>query len=740
MPTPAPALTMRTAAAVTAALLAASLNTGTAALAETAPAQSPTVVSAALTQAQQRQQIASLFNTVNASRAENGFKPLKFGVAATAVLQDYVNNPGQDPAGPDSLEFSKRIRGHSGYAHHQAAPTTWWWEFNALTIQSGMSVIGMVPGTNSMHAVGYKYGTLPSETFDTAEEYFAYIDRTQVTGPTPTVSGDGVWGGTLTVDPGTWPEGTSFAYQWFYTNTDGYSWPVNNEDHPPVSTLFISDVDMRQKLSVRVTATLPDHRANVMFVDASDFIAVPGYVQGPAAVTTTGVAEPGGTLTANPGTWEAGTTLTYQWLNSAGYPLTGETGKTFTFPMDSGPAASAVSVRVTGSKVGKRDTSVTSPQTAVVDLNTVRPFVLVGNPWVDLRGGDAEVGEILTGYDNNWLAGTTLTRQWKRDGVAVPGATTDKYTLTTADIGHRITFVVTGTHPGYNTRTVSSDPTTTIVARRPQVQNTVAPSLIGTGLAGKPFTSTSGTWTPGTKLAYQWWSVNGVTHSPIAGATGTSFTPPAAWHGLRVYLQVTGTLAGYDPKQVQTATSPMISKNIVTAPSIVEKSWFAGDLISATVWKSGAALSYQWKRNGVAIPGATAATYRMGLADIGKTITLTVTGSLPGYPSASATSLPTMKVGQRSVIMTALPTTSWSTRYPPRVGQFLRIMSAGRWSAGATISYQWKLNGVAIKGATRSYYTPPSTAAGKLLTVTVTAKISYWRDASSTTVAAPVRR
>ncbi|WP_353713471.1 hypothetical protein [Arthrobacter sp. K5] len=738
MPKP-PARTMRTASAITAAVLAASLNTATPALAQPTPTRTPTAVTAALTQTQQRQQIATLFNTVNATRAQNGFKPLKFGAAATAVLQDFVDHPGQDPAGPDSLEFSKRIRGHSGYEHYEAAPTTWWWEWNAFTIQSGMSVIGMVSGTDSMHAVGYKYVTPPAETFDTADEYFAYMDRTQVSGPAPTVSGDPVWGGTLNVAPGTWPEGTGFAYQWFYTNEYGYSWQVNNEDHAPANSIFISDVDMRRKLSVRVAATLPGYRDNVMFVDASDFIAVPGYVQGPATVATTGFAEPGGTLIANPGIWEAGTTLMYQWLNGSGYPLDGETGKTFTFPVDGGPATSTVSVRVTGSKVGKRDTSVTSPQTAVTDLNTTRPFVLVGNPFVDLRGGDAEVGEILNGYDNAWLTGTVLTRQWKRDGVAVAGATTDKYTLTAADIGHTITFVVTGSRPGYTARTVSSEPTTIIVARRPQVQNTAAPRLTGTGLAGKAISASSGTWTPGTKLAYQWFSVDGVTTAPITGATGTSYTPPAASHGRYVYLQITGTLGGYDPKQVRTANSPKISKNVVIAPYIVNKTWYAGDLITAGVWNSGARLTYQWKRNGVAIPGATAASYRLGLADLGKIITLTVAGSLAGYPTATASSTPTTRIAQRSIIMSARPTTSWGIgRTYPKVGQTVRIVSAGRWSTGAKSYYQWKLNGVPIKGATGTSYFVPSAAAGKFLTVTVTAKIPYWRDASTTTAPAPV--
>lgn len=738
VPAPIYARLTRSSAAVTAIVVAASLAVGPAASAQAAPVSAQATVPTQ-TQAQQRQQITDMFNTMNARRAAKGFKPLKLGVAATAVLQDYVNQPGQDPAGPDSLEFSKRIRGHAGY-HHQSSPsTTWYWEWNSYTEASAYSVVGMVSAGSTMHAVGYKYAAAPAETFDTAAEYFAYLDLAQVTGTTPTVSGDGVWGGTLSVKPGSWPAGTAFAYQWFYTNTYGYSWAVDNSDHAPVDTIHISDIDMRKKLSVRVTATLPGNRTNVQWIEASDFIAVPGYVEGPAAISATGLPEPGGTLTSVPGTWEATATLSYQWF-SGGNVLPGASSPTFTIPMDAG-SGTGFRVVITGSKIGKRDTVVSSLPIAVEDLNITRPSILVGNPWFDLRGGGPQLGEVLSGHDMKWMDGVVISsRQWKRDGADIPGATTDKYTLTTADIGKAITFVVTGTLPGYKTRTVSSDPTELIAARRPVVQNTLAPKIVGTGLLGKTVTSTPGTWTAGTKLSYQWFWVAGVTSAPITGATGSSYTPTPDLNGYSVKLQVTGTLNGYDPKQVET-TPLSIRKAVVVAPSISAKSWFAGDLISASVWNSGAMLTYQWKRNGIAIPGATGASYRLGIADIGKTVTLTVKGSLAGYPTASATSNVTSRIGQRAVQLLAQPTTSYGNSGTlPKAGQRVRVMSAGRWTPGAKISYQWRLNGVAVRGAVWSAYVIPATAAGKRLTLTVTASIPYWKSASTVTPPVPVLR
>ena len=50
------------------------------------------------------------------------------------------------------------------------------------------------------------------------------------------------------------------------------------------------------------------------------------------------------------------------------------------------------------------------------------------------------------------------------------------------------------------------------------------------------------------------------------------------------------------------------------------------------------ALSYQWKRGGTAISGATSATYKTVSADAGKAITVTVTGTKAGYTTLSKTS------------------------------------------------------------------------------------------------------
>ena len=66
--------------------------------------------------------------------------------------------------------------------------------------------------------------------------------------------------------------------------------------------------------------------------------------------------------------------------------------------------------------------------------------------------------------------------------------------------------------------------------------------------------------------------------------------------------------------------------------------------VHATPWLAGsypttrAGLSYQWKRDGAAIKGATGTRYKLGKADRGKRITITVTAKRYGYTTGSTTS------------------------------------------------------------------------------------------------------
>ncbi len=70
----------------------------------------------------------------------------------------------------------------------------------------------------------------------------------------------------------------------------------------------------------------------------------------------------------------------------------------------------------------------------------------------------------------------------------------------------------------------------------------------------------------------------------------------------------------------------------------------------ATPWLAGtyptthASMSYQWKRSGKAVKGATRSTYKLTKSDRGKRISLTVTARRYGYNTGSTTSASTSKI------------------------------------------------------------------------------------------------
>lgn len=62
--------------------------------------------------------------------------------------------------------------------------------------------------------------------------------------------------------------------------------------------------------------------------------------------------------------------------------------------------------------------------------------------------GRASVGRTLEVSDGRWdVADVTFTYRWARDGVAIPGAIYGAYDVRPADTGHRISAVVSASHP-----------------------------------------------------------------------------------------------------------------------------------------------------------------------------------------------------------------------------------------------------------------------------------------------------
>lgn len=125
-----------------------------------------------------------------------------------------------------------------------------------------------------------------------------------------------------------------------------------------------------------------------------------------------------------------------------------------------------------------------------------------------------------------------------------------------------------------------------------------------------------------------------------------------------------------------------------------------GATFSVTATGGTATLSFQWYKNGVAISGATSATYttpNTTAADNNASYTVTVSDSLG---NSTSTPVKLTVVAAAAVVITSQPQSQ--TGYVGQTMQF-SVVATG----SPSLKYQWQKNGTAIAGATGASYTTP---------------------------------
>ena len=158
--------------------------------------------------------------------------------------------------------------------------------------------------------------------------------------------------------------------------------------------------------------------------------------------TVTGTAQVGQTLTANAGEWtNEPDSYAYAWLRE-GVVIIGATGTTYVPVEDD--VAFRLSVSVIATNAGGDSSPATSPQTPAV----VPAFAPPTNVTPPVITGVAKVGENLSASTGTWAGypEPTITGQWQRDGVNIPGATGFSYSPVVADAGAVLRVVATGTN------------------------------------------------------------------------------------------------------------------------------------------------------------------------------------------------------------------------------------------------------------------------------------------------------
>ena len=442
-----------------------------------------------------------------------------------------------------------------------------------------------------------------------------------------------------------------------------------------------------------------------------------------ARPTTSGVTQVGVPLTVKAGTWTpAGASYTYQWLAS-GVAISGATRSSFAPTADL--AGKQLTVKVTASKPGIRSSSATTVATPAVAPGV---FTTTGQPQI---AGTPQVGKQLTAAPGTWSPSATYSYQWYAAGAPVTGATGATFTPGPAQVGKVVSVVVTAAAPGYKSASRSSDATAAVAPGR--LLNTATPTVSGTPQVGRQLTASPGTWSPDATYSYQWYADG----SPVAGATGPTFTPAAEQVAKRVTVAVTAALPGYTTASASSSAGSAVAPGTFTtskAPA-VKGSPQVGAKLTADPgsWSPDATYTYQWFVATTAVTGATGSTYVPTPQQLGKSLSVQVTAEAPGYTPSAVRSAASHAVAPGVASNVVAP----SVVGDAMVGQSVAA-SPGTWSVTpAHVAYQWVLDGSPIPGATTARYAPKTTDGGHLLTVGVTATATGY--APATKQAAPKR-
>ena len=217
--------------------------------------------------------------------------------------------------------------------------------------------------------------------------------------------------------------------------------------------------------------------------------------------------------------------------------------------------------------------------------------------------GTPRAGVKLAAVPGTWNGGkpVTFAYQWlvcNGACTAIPGATLETFTPTTAQVGHTLEVSVTATTKG-GAALATSAPSAVVAAPNGALPPAALtpPVVSGTPQVGQTLTTTTGTWsgTP-TTYAYQWQrcDATGVC-TALTGATATTYllTPGDLGATIEVVVTATNTVGSQSATATPTAVVAAAPVPAATPDSSTAQPGQAGAVVtgdaSATVtWQPGA--------------------------------------------------------------------------------------------------------------------------------------------------------
>ena len=284
--------------------------------------------------------------------------------------------------------------------------------------------------------------------------------------------------------------------------------------------------------------------------------------------------------------------------------------------------------------------------------------------------------------------GAPLAYQWKKNGTDISGANSSTYTTPATSMGDNAAVFTVAVSNSAGTATSSDARLTVTAAPAPMAPAiTKQPEAITVTVGQTASFTVEAT---GTSPIFQWKKGD----SDIPGANSSTYTTDAtslADSGTKYSVVVSNDLG--------TVTSNDASLTVTAKPAIttqpVSQAVAAGQTASFSVVATGTEpLTYQWKKDGSNIDGATSSTYKpVSSSELnGAKFSVVVTNSA-GTVTSNEAVLSDVAIGTQPTNQTA----------------FASKTATFSVTAGGTgpFTYQWKKNGIDISGATNSSYTTP---------------------------------
>ncbi len=323
--------------------------------------------------------------------------------------------------------------------------------------------------------------------------------------------------------------------------------------------------------------------------------------------------------------------------------------------------------------------------------------------------------------------------------MPVLGATGPTYLLTTADLGKGIRVKTTAAAPSYVKTTLQSAKTAPVASAGDAVPSLVAGNVgIGTFNTHPDRPSRlvfgSGSFTGASVIHRQYqWFCDG---KPVPGAVAHMFDPRGCRSTGMLSVRITGHAPGFKPATATTGQRKV--SDFDPAPgAVVTGGTGLGEVLTAVddapwaAWRGER--TYRWLRDGVAISGATALTYKITAKDQGHTLVL---GSGTWYDTgiySNAVVVPAAGEPKQLTNVTKPVVTGDAV-----TGSVMKV-SDGTWSVPSdqlTFTYNWLDGSETVSGAA---FTPDKPHVGKILTAVVTASAPGYTTAwAKVTVPKPV--